>query len=121
MLNETIGKEKEAAIPKKKFTFARKVPAAKSKTEVEEVKQTKHTTTIETNDLSIKDINNNHEIRYSESEYKGKENIIIENLDSCTVYLPFIIKSLYVKNITNCKIFAGCISGASFINKAIDC
>lgn len=84
------------------------------------MKHTKHSTTIETNDLSIKDISN-QELRYSESEYHGKENIIIENLNSCTVYLPFIIKSLYVKNITNCKIFAGCISGASFINKATDC
>ena len=72
------------------------------------------------NDLVIKDINNEI-IKKSEAEYEGKENIIIENVKDCKIYLPFNIKSLYVKNISNCQIFAGCISGASFINLALDC
>ena len=54
-------------------------------------------------------------------EYAGKENVIIENLENCEVYLPFKIKSLYIKKITNCKIYAGCVSGASFINLAVNC
>jgi hypothetical protein len=70
--------------------------------------------------MDIKDLNG-VEIRKTEAEYEGKENIIIENLTNCTVYLPFKIKCLYVKNITDCKVYAGCISGASFINKAINC
>ena len=68
-----------------------------------------------TNDLDIKDQNDN-EIRKIESEYEGKENVIIENLKNCLVYLPFKIKCLYVKNIENCKIYAGCVSGATFVN-----
>ena len=60
------------------------------------------------------------ELRKSFSEYEGKENIIVENISNCQIYLPFKIKSLYVKNVTNSKIYAGCVSGASFVNQAID-
>lgn len=55
-------------------------------------------------------------VRKSEIEYEGKENLIIENLADCQVYIPFRIKSLYVKGIKNCKIYVGCVSGASFVN-----
>jgi hypothetical protein len=61
------------------------------------------------------------EIKKTESEYEGKENIIIEGVENCTIYLPFKIKSLYIKNILDTKIYAGCISGASFINNAKNC
>jgi hypothetical protein len=122
-LNEYISREKETALPKKKFTFARKQPtagAAKLKPAEEVKEQLKVVQNIVSNDLSIKDVTGT-EIRKTEEEYAGKENVIIENLENCEVYLPFKIKSLYVKKMTNCKIFAGCISGASFINQAVDC
>ena len=51
-----------------------------------------------------------------ESEYLGKENVIIENLKDCTIYLPFKIKSIYAKNLTNCKVYVGCVSSATFVN-----
>lgn len=35
--------------------------------------------------------------------------------------MPFKIKSLYIKNIKDTKIFVGCVSGASFVNEAVDC
>ena len=70
--------------------------------------------------MLIKDINC-LTVRKTEQEYEGKENVIIENLENCEVYLPFLIKSLYIKNITDCKIFVGSVSGASFINTAKNC
>lgn len=73
-----------------------------------------------TNDLDIKD-QEGCEIRKSEAEYEGKENVIIENLKGCKVFLPFKIKCLYLKNLQDCQIFVGCVSGASFINGAINC
>ncbi len=74
---------------------------------------------IVSNDLSIKDCFD-QEIRKTALEYYGKENLIIENLQNCSVYLPFKIKCLYIKKITNCKIYVGCVSGASFVNHAIN-
>jgi len=44
----------------------------------------------------------------------------MENIENCCVLLPFAVKCLYVKNIKNCKIYVGAISGASFINEACD-
>ena len=55
------------------------------------------------------------------AEYEGKENVIIENLTNCTVMLPFSIKCIYMKNITQTKIYVGSVSGASFVDKATDC
>jgi hypothetical protein len=54
------------------------------------------------------------------AEYHEKENVIIENLENCTVVLPFGIKCLYVKNIKNCRIYIAAVSGASFINEVCD-
>lgn len=68
-----------------------------------------------TNDLVIIDAHG-LEIHKSEQEYEGKENVIIENLTNCKMYIPFKIKSLYVKNMANTSLFVGCVSGASFIN-----
>jgi hypothetical protein len=51
-------------------------------------------------------------------EYHGKENVIIENLDNCTVVLPFAVKCLFVKNVHNCRIAVAVVSGASFVNEA---
>lgn len=75
---------------------------------------------VQTNDLDIKD-QEGQEIRKTEAEYEGKENVIIENLKACRVYLPFKIKCLYIKNIQDTQIYVGCVSGASFINGAISC
>jgi hypothetical protein len=70
--------------------------------------------------LLIKELYN-QDIRKTAEEYEGKENVIIEGLENCQVFLPFLVKSLYVKNITDCKIFVGAVSGASFINNAKNC
>ena len=73
------------------------------------------------NHLSIKDMSDQPEIMKTAQEYEGKENVIIENLTNCTVVLPFSVKSMYIKNISNTNIYVGSVSGASFVDKAIDC
>lgn len=35
--------------------------------------------------------------------------------------MPFKIKSIYAKQLENCQIYVGCVSGASFINQALNC
>lgn len=54
------------------------------------------------------------------SEYQGKENVIIEDLEDCEVFLPFAIKCLYMKNVKSCKIYVGACSGASFYDYITD-
>ena len=80
-INESIVKEKEVALPKKKFTFARKQPAPKQKTQEEKKEPVKQQPiqTIVTNDLAIKDVSG-QTIKKTEAEYEGKESVIIENL-----------------------------------------
>jgi len=68
----------------------------------------------------IKDLFNEPRVLKTLDEYRDKENVIIENLENCVVLIPFAIKCLYVKNIRNCKVYVGAISGASFINEACD-
>ena len=55
------------------------------------------------------------------SEYEGKENVIIENVHDSQIVIPFSIKCLYIKKISNTRIYVGSISGASFVNEATDC
>jgi Tubulin binding cofactor C len=56
----------------------------------------------------------------TEEEYRDKENVIIENLDGCTVILPFAVKCVYMKKIKSCKIYVGVCSGATFVDFATD-
>ena len=67
-LSESISIEKEIALPKKKFTFARRQPTAgqPSRSQVKEYQ--KEIQNIVSNDLSIKDIIG-MEIRKTEQEY----------------------------------------------------
>lgn len=117
--------EKEKAIPKKKFSFARKKPAAKQESKPEPVPtpqdETKQAFSLDYsgNHLLIKDIQNER-VSKTESEYAGKENLILENMKDCTIILPFAVKSIYMKHIENCKIYVGANSGATFVDSLIN-
>ncbi len=75
---------------------------------------------VSSNDLTIKD-QCEKEIRHSRSEYAGKDNVIVESLENCKVFLPFSIKALYVKDVKDCIFYVGCVSGACFVNQAKNC
>ena len=126
---ETFTEQKEAAIPKKKFAFVRKArkanPAAAAAATASNTEETKTaaaaTDVLNTgNHLLIKDITGESITRTAE-EYAGKENVIVENLTDCVVLLPFSLKCIYMKNLRNTKVYVGSVSGASFVNEAVDC
>ena len=130
---ETFTEQKEAAMPKKKFAFVRKArkanpaaAAAATATSTEETKTAAAATSSVTdvlntgNHLLIKDITGESITRTAE-EYAGKENVIVENLTDCVVLLPFSLKCIYMKNLRNTKVYVGSVSGASFVNEAVDC
>ena len=70
------------------------------------------------NHLSIKN-RNKEEICLEKVDYEGKENVIIENLENCEVKIPFAVKCVYIKNITNCKIWVSAVQNASFIDSSV--
>lgn len=129
-MNDEVLDNKTRALPKKKFAFVRKGNKAKKNTAPannEEEKKQESTTTSQSilnnslgNHLLIKD-QYHTEIRKTAQEYEGKENVIVEGLENVTLYLPFGIKCLYVKNVVDCIIYVGAVSGASFINEAKNC
>jgi hypothetical protein len=69
------------------------------------------------NIIGLKD----QKITRTEQEYQGKENLMLEDLENCTVVMPFAVKCVYMKNIHKCRIYVGVCSGATFVDKAIDC
>jgi hypoxanthine-guanine phosphoribosyltransferase len=71
------------------------------------------------NHLELKNITGEKVVKLK-SEYQGKENVIIEDLVDCEVFLPFSIKCLYMKNVKSCKIYVGVCSGASFFDHVTD-
>ena len=142
---EVFTEQRDAAVPKKKFAFvrkARKAPAAAATSSANTDAAASSTsmsasanataatdgstsataTLVNTgNHLLIKDVSGDQNIIKTASEYEGKENVIVENLTDCTVILPFSIKCMYMKNLVNTRIYVGSVSGASFVNEAIDC
>jgi hypothetical protein len=77
-LNEFISREKEKVLPKKKFTFARKQPTSGATKPKPSQRTAERNAKYSRNDLSIKDIIG-MEIKKTEQEYAGKENVINEN------------------------------------------
>lgn len=49
-------------------------------------------------------------------EYEGKENLLIEDIQNTTVRVPFIVKSVYVKNVKDCTLIFASVMGATFID-----
>ena len=105
-------------MPKKKFSFAKKSANLKKKEAPKEMKvQAMDQKYLEGNHLSIKD-KQSETIDVKQEQYEGKESIIIENMKDCEISIPFVIKSVYIKNLTNCKVMVGAVQNASFIDYA---
>jgi hypothetical protein len=69
------------------------------------------------NDLKIKNVHS-QVIKIKPEDYEGKENIILDDIEDCEIYLPFLIKSIYGKTLKRVKLYAGCVAGACFLNDA---
>jgi len=50
--------------------------------------------------MKLKDLKG-QEVVASEKEYEGKENLIIENIEACSIRIPFAVKCVYIKNVKN--------------------
>jgi hypothetical protein len=45
----------------------------------------------------------------------GKENVIIEDLDECTLTIPFAVKCIYIKKIIGCHLKLAAVENATFV------
>ena len=121
---EKVKKLKNTLFPKKKFAFSSKI-GGKKKEENKENTIQKNTNTTDNkihdeSDLIIKDINE-QKIKYTEKEIENKNNIIIENISNCQIYVLFNFKACYIKNIKNSQIYIGSVSGGSHITSSQNC
>ena len=119
---ERVSQLKNELIPKKKFAFSSKNKTKENKgVKPQEAKSypSKITNSFNETDLIIKDFLD-QEKKFTAEEVKNKNNIIIENITNCTLYLLFNFKACYIKNINNCKIYIGSVSGGTHITNADD-
>jgi hypothetical protein len=101
---------KEALNPKKKFAFSKKVTASKEKTE--EVNVVNKTVNVMSSEYIIKD---KIKEKINVTDIQDKDILIIENIENCEIVIPFNFKALYAKNIKDCNLQLGVISGGSHL------
>ena len=117
---EKVNNLKNKLFPKKKFAFSKANKKQndnikeKEKKENEENSKKKEINEISETDLVIKDLNNCNK-KYTKEEIKGKNNILMENINSCDIYLLFDFKACYINNCSKCNIYLGSISGGTHI------
>lgn len=115
---EKVNTLRNKLFPKKKFAFSRankKQNENKEKKEEEQKQENKkEINEISETDLVIKNVNDLKK-RYTNEEIKGKNNIIIENINGCEIYLLYDFKACYINNCSKCSIFLGSISGGTHI------
>jgi hypothetical protein len=126
-LTKKYNEFKEKILPKKKFAFSNKNSAKTLSNNV--IKNEKITTTKNEINL-IENTNNKDEIVisnksdekiiFSLEDVNNRNSLFLENLNNCEVYILFNFKALYAKEIKNCKLFVGSISGGSHITDCID-
>lgn len=125
-LHQKLNKEKDKAIPKSKFSFKNKSKKTKEKKPEEEKKIEAEeevdvfTLIDEDKDLVIRQQKGLKRI-VLESEYEGKDKVYLINIENCDIYLPFVMKALYIKNAYNSRIYAGYVQGSSFFNSTNKC
>lgn len=119
-LGEELKSQKESALPKKKFAFKNRPQkqeqdqSEKKETVKEEMKDILDVIDPE-RDLFIKKLRNETLI-VSRAEYEGKDKVFIENIENCDIFLPFVMKALYIKNTYHSRVYAGYVTGASYID-----
>ena len=121
---EKVNNLKNKLFPKKKFAFSKankkQNENLKEKKEIENKEPVKEIKESETEtDLIIKDLNN-YTKKYEKEEIKGKNNILIENINNCNIYLLHDFKACYINNCVSCNIYLGCICGGTHITNCIN-
>lgn len=115
-LQKTLLAEKEKAIPKKRFQFKNK-----PKTEGKQAKEDKPAAKVQISslidpekDLIIRKLRNETMV-VDPAQYEGKQNVYIENIENCDIFLPFIMKALYIKNTYQSRVYTGMVTGGAHI------
>ena len=121
---EKVNNLKNKLFPKKKFAFSKANKKQndhlkEKKDEVETKEQKKEIKDISEEDLVIKDLNNISK-KYEIEEIKGKNNILIENIKNCNIFLLKDFKACYINKCENCNIYLGCICGGTHITNCIN-
>ena len=104
---EKVNNLKNKLFPKKKFAFSKankkQNEKKKKKREEEKKEQIKEIKESDT-DLIIKDLNNFTK-KYEKEEIKGKNNILMENINNCNIYLGCICGGTHITNCINSNIY----------------
>lgn len=120
---EKLKNLKNKLFPKKKFAFSKAnkklIKAIKEKKETEEKIEKKKIIEASETDLVIKDLNFSIK-KFIEEETKGKNNILMENINNCNLYLLFNFKACYINNCKKCNIYLGSISGGTHITNCTE-
>lgn len=74
---------------------------------------------LNSEDYTIKDLKD-QKIHVSSEKVLGKNNLIIENISNCDLFLLHSFKACYLKNISNCKIYVGGVAGGTHITNLTD-
>ena len=117
---EKVNNLKNKLFPKKKFAFSKANKKQNEKIKEQEKKENEENSKkqeineISETDLVMKDLNNCNK-KYTKEEIKGKNNILMENINNCDIYLLFDFKACYINNCSKCNIYLGSISGGTHI------
>ena len=120
-VHKTLTAQKDKAIPKKRFAFKSK---PKKRPGEEKIKPEYATVKEEMKD--VQDLMNdefdliirkkkNEILIVDPADYEGKDKVYLENIENCDIFLPFIIKALFVKNTYYSRIYVGVVLGAAYI------
>lgn len=50
-----------------------------------------------------------------QEEYEGKDMVILENIENCDIFIPFIMNNLYIKNTYHSRIYSSYVLGTAYI------
>ena len=124
---EKVNSLKNKLFPKKKFAFSKankkqneniqkKEPIEQKQSIPEKINEIKESPET---DLIIKDLTNFTK-RYTKEELESKNNILIENIKNCTLYILSTFKACYINNCSNCNIYLGSICGGTHITNCVE-
>jgi len=135
-ISKTYSDLKEKANPRKKFAFSQKKTNLSNGSTVDSITSQNSVNSINSpkiepdlnslvdntnkDDYIVKD--QKDQIIYIKNEdLIGKNNVIIENLNKCELFLLHSFKACYLKNLTDCKIYVGSIAGGTHITNLNNC
>ena len=123
---EKVNQLKNKLFPKKKFAFSNKNKKVAENNKNENVENQKKneevidiSKEISPTDLLIKDLKNEKKV-FTKKEIEGKNNILMENINECEIYLLYNFKACYITNCNKCKIFLGSVSGGTHMTSITD-